>query len=95
MRHWPINHQFKHMPITFRTELHSEIIPQYSFELFTPETIKLLGSTEGKITKDTNGGNVPQLKITEVVLVYCNIVNNQCQHYSRVMSTCLVGHLTS
>ena len=41
----------------------------YSLELLTPETMKLLGSTENKITKDKNGENVPHLKITEVVLV--------------------------
>ena len=36
--------------------------------------MKLLGSTENKITKDKNGENVPHLEITEVVLVYCNMV---------------------
>ena len=36
----------------------------YSVELLTPETIKLLGSTENKITKDKNGENVPPLEIT-------------------------------
>ena len=48
----------------------------YSLELLTPETMKLLGSTENKITKDKNGENVPHLEITEVVLVHCNIANN-------------------
>ena len=38
--------------------------------------MKLLGSTENKTTKDKNGENVPHLKITEVILVHCNIVNN-------------------
>ena len=33
----------------------------YSLELLTPETMKLLGSTENKITKDKNGENVPRL----------------------------------
>ena len=41
-----------------------------------PETMKLLGSTKSTITKDENGENVPHLEITEVVLVYCNTVNN-------------------
>ena len=45
----------------------------------TPETMKLLGSTENKITNDKNGENVPHLEITEVVLVHCNIVNNDYQ----------------
>ena len=29
----------------------------------------LLGSTKNKITKDENGENVPDLEITEVILV--------------------------
>ena len=57
----------------------------YSLELLTLETMKLLGSTENKITKDRNGENVPHLKITEVVLLHCNIVNNDYQQDSRVL----------
>ena len=38
--------------------------------------MKLLGSTENKITKDKNGENVAKLEITGVVLVHCNIFNN-------------------
>ena len=57
----------------------------YSLELLTPETMKLLGSTENKIVKDKNGKNVPHLKITEVVLVHCDIVNNNYQQDSRVL----------
>ena len=41
----------------------------YSLELLTPETMKLLGSTKNKITKDKNGENVPHLEITEVIIV--------------------------
>ena len=40
--------------------------------------MKLLGSTKCKI-KDENDENVPYLEITEVVLVHCNIVNNNYQ----------------
>ena len=43
----------------------------YYIELLTPETMKLLGSTENKITKDKN---LPHVAITKVVLVYCNLV---------------------
>ena len=59
----------------------------YSLELLTPETMKLLGSTKNKITKNKNGENVPHLDITEVVLVHCNIVNNDYQQDSRVLYT--------
>ena len=46
--------------------------------------MKLLGSNENKITKEKYGENAPRLGITEVVLVYCNIVNNYYQQDSRV-----------
>ena len=49
--------------------------------------MKLPGSTENKITKDKNGENVPHLEITEVVLVQCNMINNDFQHDSRVLYT--------
>ena len=57
----------------------------YSLELLTSETMKLLGSTKNKITKDKNGENVPHVEITEVVLIHCNIVNNDYQQDSRVL----------
>ena len=41
--------------------------------------MKLLGSTKIKITKNKNSENVPHLDITEVLLVHCNIVNNDYQ----------------
>ena len=59
----------------------------YYFELLTPETMKLLGSTERKITKDKNGENVPHLEIVELVLVHCNLVNNDYQQDSRILYT--------
>ena len=49
--------------------------------------MELLGSTKNKITKDKNGVNVPHFEITEVVLVHCNIVNNDYQQDSRVLKT--------
>ena len=41
-----------------------------------PETMKLIGSTVSKITKNKNGENVPHLEVAELVLVHCNLVNN-------------------
>ena len=49
--------------------------------------MKILGSTENKKTKDKNGENVPHLEITEVVLVHCNIANNDYKQNSRVLYT--------
>ena len=49
--------------------------------------MKLLESIANKITKDKNGEKVPHLEITEVVLVHCNMINNDYQHVSRVLYT--------
>ena len=49
--------------------------------------MKLLGSTENKITKDKNCENVTHLEMTEVVLVHCNIFNNDYQQDSGVLNT--------
>ena len=48
--------------------------------------MKLLGSTKSKITKNENIENVPNLEITEVVLVHCNIINN---NYQQIQETCI------
>ena len=58
---------------------------EYYLETLTPETMKLLGSTKSKIIKNESDKNVPNLEITKVVLVHCNIVNNSCQQNSRVL----------
>ena len=49
--------------------------------------MKLLGSTESKITKDKNGENVPHLEVVELVSVHCNIINNNYQQDSRILHT--------
>ena len=64
-----------------------EIKSGYYLELLTPETMKLLGSTESKITKDKNGENVPHLEIVGLVLDQCNLVNNDYQQDSRILYT--------
>ena len=59
----------------------------YYLELLNPETIKLLGRSKNKITNYKNGENVPHLEITEVVLIHCDIVNNDYRHDLRVLYT--------
>ena len=49
--------------------------------------MKLLESTKSKVTKDENGENWPCLEIIQVVLIHCNIVNNDYQQDSRVLYT--------
>ena len=57
----------------------------YYLEHLTPETMKLLGSAESKITNDKNGENVPHLEIVELVLVHCNLFHNDYQQDSRIL----------
>ena len=56
----------------------------YYLEILTPETMKLPGSTESKITKNKNGENVPHLEVVELVLVHFNLINNYYQQDSRI-----------
>ena len=64
-----------------------EIKIRYYIQILTPQTMKLLGSTKSKITKDKDGENMPHLEITEVVLKNCIIINNNYQQDSRVLFT--------
>ena len=73
--------------IKIKNRIRFKIKTGYYLELLTPETIKLHGSTKSKITKGENGENAPNLEIAEVVLVYCNRVNNDYQHDIRVWYT--------
>ena len=59
----------------------------YYLELLTPKTMTLLGSTEGEITKDKNGENVPHLKRVELALVHCNLFINDYHQDSRILYT--------
>ena len=49
--------------------------------------MKLIESTESKITKNKNGENVSHLEIVELLLVHCNLVNNDYQQDSRILYT--------
>ena len=49
--------------------------------------MKLLGSTESKITGEKNGENDPHLEVVEVVFIHCNIVDNSYRRNSRIVYT--------
>ena len=69
---------------TIESRITFKIKNGYSLELLTPETIKLCGSTKNKITEYKSGENTRHLKIMEVVLIHCNIANddiNKIQEY--------------
>ena len=59
----------------------------YKLQLLSPETMKLLGSTKKDVDKDKDGEDVPKLESVEVVLVHCNLVNNNYQQASKVLFT--------
>ena len=49
--------------------------------------MKLLGSTRKDVDQNKDGENVPILESAEVVLVHCNLVNNNYQQLSKVLFT--------
>ena len=49
--------------------------------------MKLFGSAESKTSKDKNGENVPHLEVFELVLIHCNLLNNDYQQDSRILFT--------
>ena len=49
--------------------------------------MKLFGSTKKLLDKTKNGEKVPSLEEVEVVLVQCNLVDNQYQQQSEVLYT--------
>ena len=55
--------------------------------------MNLLGSTENKITRDKHFKTLPQLGITEVALVHCNIVT-KIQQDSKLLYTFVNKSLT-
>ena len=59
----------------------------YYLELLTPETMKFLQSAKSKINKDKHLENIPHLEITVVVLIHCNIANNDFQEDEKVLYT--------
>ena len=59
----------------------------YKLELQTPVTKKLFGSTKNLIDKTKNGENMTSLEVIEIVLVQCNLVDNQYQQKSEVLYT--------
>ena len=61
-----------------------KIKTDYKLELLTEKTMQLLGSSKKVIDKNKNGELVPRLDTIEIVLVHCNLVNNNYQQASKV-----------
>ena len=57
----------------------------YKLELSSKETMQLLGNSKKIIDKNKDGELVPRLEAVEVVLVHCNLVNNNYQQTFKVL----------
>ena len=60
-----IIHQIRIYVNKIENRITFKITSAHYLELLTPETRKLLGSAESKITKIKNGENVPHLVVAE------------------------------
>ena len=76
-------------PYKIKNRIVFKIKTGYKLGLFTPETMKLLGSGKKDVKKHLVGENVPKLEYGEVVLKHCNLVKNDYQHTSNVLFTFL------
>ena len=74
-------------PNKIKTRIAFKIKTGYKLELLSPETMKLLGSIKKDVDQDKDGEDVPKLESVEVVLVHCNLVNNNYQQASKVLFT--------
>ena len=59
----------------------------YKLELFSKETVKLLGSSTDTTDGDKNSELVPKFESVDLVLVHCNLVNNSYQQASKILFT--------
>ena len=81
------NPPVENYPNNIKNRIVFKIKTSYKLELLTPETMRLLGSTKKDVDSDKNSENVPKLESVEVVLVHCNLVNNNYQQASKVLFT--------
>ena len=64
----------------------------YKLELLSEETMQLLGSSKKDIDQNKDGEIVSRLETVEIVLVPCNLVNNNYQQVSKVLFTSLTNN---
>ena len=57
----------------------------YYRELLTLETMRLLVSAKNEISKDENGEYITHLEVVDLVLVHCNLVNNDYHRSSSII----------
>ena len=74
-------------PIKIKNRIVFKIKTGYELELLSSEKMKLLGSAKKDVDQDKYGKDVPKLESVEVILVRCNLVNNNYQQTSKVIFT--------
>ena len=82
-------------PNKIKSRIVFKIKTGYKLELLSSETMKLLGSTKKDVDQDKDGEDVPKLESVEVVLVHCNLVNNNYQQASITFVPNKFGQLTN
>ena len=70
------NHPIKIYVTKIENSITFKIKTGHYLELLTLEIMKLLRSTERKITHNEYCENVAYLEITEAVIIHCNVINN-------------------
>ena len=70
------NHPIKIYVTKIENSITFKIKTGHYVELLTLEIMKLLRSTERKITNNEYCENVAYLEITEAVIIHCNVINN-------------------
>ena len=61
--------------------------------MLSEEATKLLGSLKKDMKNNRDGENVPNLETAEVVLVHCNLVNNDYQQATKLLFTFVANKL--
>ena len=74
-------------PNKIKNRIVFKVKTDYRLELLSPETMKLLGGTKKDVDQD--GEDVTKLESVEVVLVHCNLVDNNYEKASEVVFTFL------
>ena len=76
-------------PNEIRNRIVFKVKTGYKLKLLSPETGKLLGSTEKDVDKGKDGEDVAEQESVELVLMHCNLANNSYQKSSKVLFTIL------
>ena len=93
MEHYPLILTFKisSTGLTIVNRINNRLVfkikDRHKLELQIAESIKSFGSTKKLQTKQKHGENVGSLEVDKVVLVQCNLAENQYQQKSEVLHT--------